>query len=611
MIYKSLSDCILDLERHGKLLRISVPVDPDLEMAEIHRRIHAAGGPAILFEKVKGSPFPAVSNLFGTLERARFIFRASLGGIRRLMELHADPALAISSPSRFSAIPRTLWRMRPKRVADGPALRSTTTIDRLPAIRCWPMDGGPFILLPQVYTEDPVRPGILRSNLGMYRVQLSGNEYAMNREIGLHYQIRRDIAAHHADALEKKKPLKVSIFVGGPPAHTFGAIMPLPEGMPEVAFAGALAGRRFRYAIRDGHTISTDADFCITGTTMPGETKPEGSFGDHLGYYSLVHPFPFVRVERVFHRQGAVWPFTVVGRPPQEDSVFGKLVHEITGPVVPKTIPGLCAVHAVDAAGVHPLLLAVGRERFVPYGPREPRELLKIANAILGFGHMALAKYLFITAREDAPDLCISDVTAFFAHVLERVDWRRDLHFHTRTTIDTLDYSGTGLNAGSKVVIAAAGDRIRTLAAAVPSGITLPDGFDSADLALPGILAVTGPKWTDPDAAARQIESLCTRLKQVPMINGEIPLVVISDDAGFTARTLNNFLWVTFTRSNPSHDIHGVDSFTADKHWGCRGALIIDARIKSHQAPVLETDPKVTSRVEEMGKRGGPLHGLI
>jgi len=401
VIYKSLNDCILDLERHGQLVRIAEPIDPDLEMAEIHRRVHEAAGPAILFERVKGSPFPAVSNLFGTMDRASLIFRATLDGIEKLMALVADPSAALRSPSRYAALPRTLWRARPRRVRRGPVLSRTTTIDKLPQIRCWPEDGGGFILLPQVYSENPDKPGILQSNLGMYRVQLSGNDYAPNREIGLHYQIRRDIAAHHAEAIESEKPLRISIFVGGPPAHTFAAVMPLPEGMPEVAFAGALAGRRFRYAVKNGQTISTDADFCITGTIVPGKTKPEGPFGDHLGYYSLAHPFPYIKVDAVYHRPNAVWPFTVVGRPPQEDTVFGQLVHEITGPVVPRTIPGLCAVNAVDAAGVHPLLLAIGRERFVPYGPREPKELLKIANAILGFSHMAVS-YTHLTL----PTIC-------------------------------------------------------------------------------------------------------------------------------------------------------------------------------------------------------------
>src|SRR5690606_30406744 len=279
-----------------------------------------------------------------------------------------------------------------------------TTIDALPRIRSWPEDGGPFITLPQVYTEDPDRPGIFRSNLGMYRIQLAGNQYGAN-EIGLHYQIHRGIGAHHAAALRRGEPLRVSIFIGGPPSHTLAAVMPLPESISELLFAGMLAGRRFRYKRHDGYLVSSDADFVITGTVDPRETRPEGPFGDHLGYYSLVHDFPFLRVEKVWHRRDAIWPFTVVGRPPQEDTSFGKLIHEITAPVVPKEIPGVHALHAVDAAGVHPLLLAIGSERYVPWGERIPQELLTIANAILGFGQCSLAKYLLIAAREDDANL--------------------------------------------------------------------------------------------------------------------------------------------------------------------------------------------------------------
>ena len=612
MTYHSLLECILDLERHGHLVRIPVEVDPDLEMAEIHRRVHAAGGPAVLFEHVKGSPFPAVSNLFGTMARARFMFRKTLTRLKRLIELAADPAALLTAPGRYTGVLLSLLQMRPQQVSTGPVFARTTTIGRLPQIRCWPDDGGAFVLLPQVYTEDPARPHVLRSNIGMYRIQLSGNRYIETREIGLHYQIRRDIAAHHADAMGEKRPLKVSVFVGGPPAHTFAAVMPLPEGMPEVAFAGGLAGRRFRYARYNGHVVSTAADFCIIGTIDADALKPEGPFGDHLGYYSLKHPFPFIRVEKVFHRPDAVWPFTVVGRPPQEDSVFGQLVHEITGPMVPKSIPGLCAVHAVDAAGVHPLLLAVGRERFIPYERRTPRELLKIAHAVLGFGHMALAKYLLIAAHEDNPDLDIHDTGAFLTHMLERVDWRRDLHFQTRTTIDTLDYSGSGFNSGSKVVIAAAGDKIRDLAGKVPAGLTLPDGFRDPKMPLPGVMVLTAPAYSTTDAAGARIEALIDHLRPVAGTpESGIPLTVLADDADFAGRTIGNFLWVTFTRSDPAADIYGVDSAIDHKHWGCRGTLIIDARRKPHHAPPLVEDPTVTARVDAMGQKGGCLHGII
>ncbi|RJP85219.1 MAG: UbiD family decarboxylase [Desulfobacteraceae bacterium] len=610
MTYTCTKDLLADLNRNGHLVRISQSVDPDLEMAEIQRRVYAAGGPAIFFEQVKGCPFPAASNLFGTLDRARFIFRLTLTHVQRLIELGADPFLLLKKPGHYLSLPRTLWHMLPQKKISGPVCQKTTTIDRLPWIKCWPGDGGPFILLPQVYTEDPANPSVMRSNLGMYRIQMAGNDYVANREIGLHYQIRRDIGGHHATALSMNQPLKVSIFVGGPPAHAFSAVMPLPEGMPEVTFAGALAGRRFQYIRKNGFTLSADADFCITGTVLPGDTKPEGPFGDHLGYYSLAHPFPVIRVDAVYHRNNAVWPFTVVGRPPQEDTVFGQLIHELTGPMVPKSIPGLTAIHAVDAAGVHPLLLAIGRERFLPGNKRKPRELLKIANALLGFGACALAKYLIIAAHEDNPDMDIHDIAAYFRHVLERVDWRKDLHFQTETTMDTLDYSGTGLNEGSKVMIAAAGPKKRDLITSLPSDLRLPDGFHHPALAMPGVLVVGGPGFTDIKAAEAEMAVFAQKLAGTQKREA-MPLAVVVDDAEFAARTLNNFLWTTFTRSNPSHDIYGVDSFTRFKHWGCEGPLIIDARLKPHHAPPLTEDPKVTARVDELGKKGGPLHGII
>lgn len=609
MRYRSMLHCVRDLEKTGHLVRIREEVDPDLEMAEIHRRVYQARGPALFYENVRGSAFPAVSNLFGTLERSRFIFRSTLKWVRRLIEIKADPPTYLKAPWKAAGIASIALNIPPRRVTSGPVLKHTTTIARLPQIRCWPDDGGAFILLPQVYTEDPLNPGILSSNLGMYRIQVSGNQYEPDRAIGLHYQIRRDIGIHHTNAIESGQPLRVSVFVGGPPAHTFAAVMPLPEGLPEVAFAGGLAGRRFRYTLKNGFTISAEADFCITGVVFPGEALPEGPFGDHLGYYSLAHEFPVLRVDTVYHRKDAVWPFTVVGRPPQEDTAFGELIHELTGPMVPVELPGLKAINAVDAAGVHPLLLAIGSERYVPYRERQPQEILTIANALLGFGACSLAKYLLIAAGEDNPELDIHDIAGFFRHLLERVDWSRDLHFQTRTTIDTLDYSGTGLNEGSKVVIAAAGAKKRDLPVEIPAGLRLPGDLKNPTVALPGILAVEAPPFNSP-ADGETAEQLTDALESMEQLQG-FPLILLVDDADFTTRTLNNFLWVTFTRSNPSHDIYGVDSFIENKHWGCHGPLIIDARLKPHHAPPLVEDPRITRKVDRLGESNGPLQGII
>jgi 4-hydroxy-3-polyprenylbenzoate decarboxylase len=495
-----------------------------------------------------------------------------------------------------------------------PVLSSEIKISDIPQIVHWPMDGGPFVTLPQVYTEDADQPGIMKANLGMYRIQLGGNDYVQDKEIGLHYQLHRGIGVHQTKANNRGLPLKVSCFVGGPPAHTVAAVMPLPEGLSEMIFAGVLGGRRFRYTYRDGFCISTDADFVITGEVYPGENKPEGPFGDHLGYYSLQHPFPLMRVHKVYARPNAIWPFTVVGRPPQEDTSFGQLIHELTGDAVPAEIPGIKEVHAVDAAGVHPLLLAIGSERYTPYMPAtRPAELLTQANHILGTGQLSLAKFLWITA-DNTNRLSTHHVEDFMKYVLERIDFQRDVHFYTNTTIDTLDYSGTGLNSGSKVVFAAYGEPLRKLAAEVPAALSELQGFGQAALCMPGVVAISTPAFTDYAEAHRQVDALNAQLQPLVALAGNalhsVAIIVLCDDAAFTAATLRNYLWVTYTRCNPSHDIYGIASFIENKHWGCRGSLVIDARKKPHHAPPVEKDPAIERRIDRLFAKNGSLAAL-
>ncbi len=613
MGYETLAACVADLEKQKQLLRIDAELDPGLEIGAVQRRVYAAGGPALLFTRPRGGRFPLLGNLFGTLERTRFIFRDTLADIELLVRLKLDPRELLRHPGSLLKAPLAALHLLPRSVGAGPIMKNRITIDDLPKIVSWPQDGGPFVTLPQVYSESPLSPGFRNANLGMYRVQLSGNDYRQNEEIGLHYQLHRGIGVHHAQALERGEPLRVNIFIGGVPAMTVAAVMPLPEGMPELSFAGLLAGHRISMVTRKGKLpLPAEADFCITGTVEPTKTLPEGPFGDHLGYYSLVHDFPVLKVEEVFHRPGAIWPFTTVGRPPQEDTSFGAFIHELTGDLIPTVVPGLKGVHAVDAAGVHPLLLAVGSERYTPYDQRRaPQELLTIGNAVLGQGQLSLAKYLFIVAHEDAPELDLHDIPAFFRHLLERVDWRRDLHFQTRTTMDTLDYSGDGLNRGSKVLVAACGPALWDLPTALPTDLSLPDGFSAPRLCLPGIVAISAPPCTTyRPGEERDLERFCRTIAgNSPLTT--FPLIVMVDDSNFTARTLNNFLWVTFTRSNPAADLYGIGAATVAKHWGCSGPLIIDARRKPHHAPELEDDPKVEQRVDELAAPGGPLHGII
>lgn len=608
MSYSSLEACLLDLEKHGHLVRIKEEVDPYLEMAAIHLRVHEAQGPALLFENVKGSRYRAASNIFGTLDRSKFIFRDTLALVQQMVQLKNDPIKAIKSPIKnFGAGLAAIKALPLKNPMSKPVLANEIRISDLPLIKHWPKDGGAFVTLPQVYTEDIEQPGIMKANLGMYRIQLNGNDYITDKEIGLHYQLHRGIGVHQTKANKKGQPLKVSCFVGGPPSHTVAAVMPLPEGLSEMTFAGVLGGRRFRYTYEDGFAISTDADFVITGEVYPGENKPEGPFGDHLGYYSLNHPFPLMRVHKVYAKKNAIWPFTVVGRPPQEDTSFGQLIHEMTGDAIPQEIPGVKEVHAVDAAGVHPLLLAIGSERYTPYMPaKQPAELLTIANHILGTGQLSLAKFLFITADE-TNQLHTHDIQAFMHYLLERIDLTRDVHFYTNTTIDTLDYSGTGLNIGSKVVLAAYGEKLRELATEVPQPLKELQGFENPQLCMPGVVALQANKFSTYEEASREMKELNEQLSLSADQLISSPIIVVCDDSTFTAATLKNYLWVTYTRCNPSHDMYGIDDFVLHKHWGCRGPLVIDARIKPHHAPALEKDPEVENRIDRLFAKGGSL----
>ncbi len=609
MVYKNLNECLNDLEKNGHLVRIKEEVDPELEMAAIHLRLFEKNGPAVLFENIKGCKYKAVSNLFGNMNRSRFMFRSTFEHMQELVQLRNNPMQALRHPLRYASTGFAALKALPKKGRFSAAGFKEVEISDLPLIKHWPMDGGAYITLPQVYSEDPDQPGIQHSNLGMYRIQLNGNDYHNNKEIGLHYQIHRGIGVHQSKSNKKNTPLKVSVFIGGPPSHSLAAVMPLPEGMSELTFAGALGGRRFRYAYKDGYCISIDADFVICGEVYPFENKAEGPFGDHLGYYSLKHPFPLMRVHKVYAKENGIWPFTVVGRPPQEDTAFGALIHEISGNAIPKEIPGVREIHAVDAAGVHPLLLARGSERYTPYlKHKTPAEILTQANHILGTGQLSLAKYLFIAAEQNNGPDC-HEVELFFEHVFERLDMKRDLHFYTKTSIDTLDYSGEALNEGSKLVVAAGTEKLRELSS------TLPEFFNESPLVsepvmlMKGVVGIKTKPFYNYTDTHEELQELNHWLKsKVSELQGILQLVIYDDHSFKTsAHPFRDYLWLTYTRSNPSHDIYGVGEFIENKHWGCTGPMIVDARKKPHHAPELKKDMEIEKRIDRFFKKGAAL----
>ena len=620
MGYRNLQQAVTDLDRRGELLRIKTELDPDLEIAEVHRRIFDAQGPALLFENVKGSPFRALSNLYGTFARTRYLFRDTLDKVQRIVELKIDPARLAKNPLRYASAPVTAFTSLPKKALLGaPILHGRTTVSRIPQIRSWPMDGGAFVTMPQVISLPPGSRNAMDTNVGMYRVQLSGNDYAPDQEIGLHYQLHRGIGVHHRQYLDSPEDFRVSVAVGGPPSYAVAAIMPLPEGLSEFTFAGMLAGHTAQYVWDDGYYLPAEADFVIAGRVRKDKLMNEGPFGDHLGYYSLEHDFPVMEVDNVYHREDAIWHFSVVGRPPMEDSSFGYLISEIVRDLTPTEFPGVRQVNAVDAAGVHPLLLAVGSERYMPFRPderddtRPPEELLTQANRLLGSGQTSLAKFLVIADGTADTSVDCHDEAAFLQHVLRRVDWRRDVHFYTNWTIDTLDYSGAGWNSGSKVVWAARGPARRQLSTATPYEMLGGLSAKHTTVPLPGVLAIEIGKYPSgedyAEAAKAEVEAFAKTVN--PALVDDFPLLLLVDDADFTAATLNNFLWVAFTRCNPSHDISGVNASVVNKHWGCEGPLIMDARVKPHHAPGLVTDPAVDKRVDKLFSKGGELYGVL
>jgi len=442
MPYASLRDCVDDLERTGQLRRVEVEVDACLEAAEIQRRVFRARGPAVYFARVKGCRFPMVSNLFGTMERARFIFRDSLDKVRRLIELRADPGAAWKRPLRYAGVPFTLLRTRPRRVAGGPVFAGQVEVGELPHFSVGPTTAAPSSRCPRCTARIQSGPD-LPQQPGMYRIQLSGGRTSPTRG-----GLALPDPSRHRRAPRSCHPawrdLACERVCGRPAGHDLAAVMPLPEGVSELAFAGALGGRRVRLA-------EQKAGPCRCTRTPTSACSPKWiprcaslrPFGDHLGYYSLAHDFRCCACADLSPRE-AIWPFTVVGRPPQEDSVFGALIHEITGPLISSTLPGVHAVNAVDAAGVHRCCSPWAASAMYRSKNARSRRNYSPRQRHPGTGQLSLAKYLFIAAVDDDPQLDVHDVSAFLQHVLARVDWRRDLHFQTQTTIDTLDYSARG-----------------------------------------------------------------------------------------------------------------------------------------------------------------------
>jgi UbiD family decarboxylase len=585
-VFADLRQFLDQLRRDGDLAVIEAPVDPRLEAAEIHRRVIAAGGPALLFTNVTGAAFPLVTNLFGTARRAELAFgsrpQALIKRLVHVAETLLPPTLEKVWGIRDLAF--DVLKIGTRSVRSGPVadvVTSDVRLDRLPALTCWPEDGGPFITLPLVYTEHPDGKG---HNLGMYRMHVHDA-----RATGMHWQIGKGGGFHYRVAEERGHPLPVTVFLGGPPALILAAIAPLPENVPELMLASLIAGQRLPLVSGIApHRLVADAEFALIGHVAPGLRRPEGPFGDHYGYYSLEHDYPVFQVERLAHRKDAIYPATVVGKPRQEDFFIGDLLQELLSPLFPLVMPGVRDLWSYGETGYHSLAAGVVRERYA-------REAMGSAFRILGEGQLSLTKFLLLT---DAPrDL--KDFRGTLEHVLARTDLRSDLYVFGQLAMDTLDYTGPRVNEGSKGVWLGLGEPKRVLPS-TRDGLSLPPGFFDAAVFCPGCLVVGGQRFEEePDAA--------TRLAAEPSL-AAWPLVVLSDEPRRAVASDMNFLWTTFTRFEPAADIHAKRIGLVRHHVSYEMPVVIDARLKPSFPKELTGDQavhaKVTARWRDYFRRG-------
>ena len=571
---KNLSSFIEILRREKDIIEIDAQVDPVLELSEIHRRVIAEGGPALLFKNPKGSDYPVITNLFGTKKRVELAFgKEGRGVISKLVK------------APFEVVPPTLKKLWNYRDIAGRALRTgykskslpanyevfdSPQLTKLPVLKTWPIDGGRFFTLPLVYTEDPLTKV---PNLGMYRMQLFNDT-----ETGMHFQIGKGGGYHLKVAEELGRNLNLNMFLGGPPLAILGAIMPLPENVPELLFSSFLGSDKIGFYKHSDVPLPmlAESEFCLSGEVIANERRDEGPFGDHYGYYSLTHPFPVFKVNKLIAKKGAIYPATVVGKPPQEDLFIGDYLQELLSPIFPIVMPTVLDLWSYGETGYHSLAAAVVRNRY-------KRECIVSAFRILGEGQLSLTKFLLLT---DKPQN-LKDFKSTLTYILERADFRTDLYIFSNLSMDTLDYTGPRLNEGSRGVLIGVGEKIRDLKSDL-SNIDIPRYITGAKVYSPGciVISVEDFKNNREQYLSNLLESFFN-----------FQLVIVVDDVEFCTESQSNFLWNVFTRFEPAADIHTKIVRTERFHNMLEPPILIDATMKEHYPPEVEVDDETRELV--------------
>ena len=585
-MHTNLRHFIETLRKESQIVEIETEVDPYLELAEIHRRVIAEEGPALLFKRVKGSSYPVVTNLFGTRRRVDL----AIGPKPEETVQRAVSALHRLLPPK----PSVLWQekdwmlslvksgLRTVNQKHAPVLEiqeRSVDLTRLPVLTSWPEDGGPFVTLPLVYTEHPVTG---EHNLGMYRIQIYGPD-----QTGIHWQIHKGGGFHYYEAERLEQDLPTTLVLGGPPALILSAIAPLPEMLPELIFTSFLMGEKLsRVKVpTHPHALIAEAEFAICGTVPANTRKPEGPFGDHYGYYSLTHDFPVFNVHTVYHRRDAIYPATVVGKPRQEDYFIGEYLQSLLSPMFPVVMTGVKALWTYAETGFHALAAAIVRESY-------HREALAHAFRILGEGQLTLTKFLILTDVQ----LDLQDFKTLLETVLARFEPESDLLILNETSMDTLDYTGRRLNRGSKAIMLGLGTPKRDLPHHI-EGNSLP-GINGIKPFCAGCLLLEAHSFAKaPELANDVLPDLQAKPFQ------DWPLAILVDDLAL-ALDPTGFLWQVFTRFDPAHDIYAATEMRLHQ-LVYHGPILIDARMKPGYPGEVLPDATTVNLVDQRWKEYG------
>jgi len=586
-----------ELDFRRELKRVRVEVDPRFEIAEIAQRTVREGGPALFFERVKGSPYPLAINMFGTfqrIERALGMHPEELGQriVRFAEELNPPSPAALWGARDF--LPR-LFAFRPQRVSRARAQEITDAspnLDALPIITCWPKDGGRFITFPLVVSRHPVNH---KTNVGIYRMQVFDRTTT-----GMHWQIHKGGGFHYHIAEQRGSALPVAVALGADPALMLAGIFPLPEALEEIAFAGILSARRTRLV--SARTlpldVPADAEFVLEGVVPPFERRPEGPFGDHFGHYCDVANFPVFRVHSITRRRDPIYPAAVVGKPPQEDRYMGDASQMILGPLIRLMRPEVRDVWAYYEAGFHNLLVASVEARYT-------REPVRTALGLLGEGQLGLSKVVVMVDSAVSARNFRDVLRAIRAHF----DPREHFHLISRAPLDTLDFTSFKMHHGSRVILDATGSRAQYSGGVAPGVKSRePDtepgpAFtrDARDLA-PHVSA--SRLWEDTMLVvqAERIESGIGRAILEPLVRSPATsrlklIAVVGPDVNLDDDV--DTLWGIFTRFDPARDLMFAKSGMQGVQPVYEGVMGIDATWKPGYPDAVSMPEEVVRLVDE------------